>query len=165
MKRILLGLGVGLAMFAVVAFAATLNVSGGTAATGQGPVDFCGDITGSTYILKGWGVASGPSGDDYMYDDPGIPNDITKAIAVNIETSADCNMINAFVAVKTDGGTVLGSGSCTISGNGTALSGTPDDGLGWDEGYESTDNVPGCTALLDSEVNVSAIEFLVVTET
>ena len=164
MKRILIALGVGVAMFAIVAYAASLNVGFGTAATGQGEVDKCGDITGSTYILKGWAVADGPGGDDYMYDDAN-PNDITKVTHVNIETSADCNQINAFIAVKDGGGSILATGFCQISGDGVQTTGPADDGLGYDEGFNSGDNVPGCTAVLDATIDVSAIEFLVVTET
>ena len=53
MKRLAVALAVGGVVFgAVWAVAATMNVSGATAATGTGDVAKCGDVTGSTFILE-----------------------------------------------------------------------------------------------------------------
>ena len=163
MKRLIVALLVGGVFFgAVYGLASTLIVGFGTAATGEGDVGSCGDVTGSTYVLKGQGVADGPGGDDYLF---GFPTDITKATHVNIETVAGCDQINAFVQVEDIGGAVLATGSCQISGDGVQTTGPADDGLGYDEGFNSGDNLPGCTALLSAEVDVADIESLVVTMT
>jgi hypothetical protein len=102
------------------------------------------------------------------------PADITEFFAVNIETTSDCDSINAFIAVYDgEGGTgnVIASGSCQISGDGVPGSGPDDDGLGFDE-LSTGDNVPGCTALVgtgtvadDDLPNVADAESIVVTTT
>lgn len=141
----------GILAAAVYGAASTLIVSSGTAATGQGDVDKCGDVTGSTYLLHGTGI-SGQTNTVVT----GTPSDITKVTRVNIETDASCEDINLFVQLKDGGGSNLdGVGFCEVTLTG---------GLGFDEAG-SGDNVPGCTVDLSSEVDVSAIEALVVTET
>ena len=167
MKRILIALGVGLAMFAVVAYAATLNVGFSTAATGTGPVGSCGDVTGSTFILVGQAISASSQPDIVT----GTPTDIEHAYAVNIETVAGCDQINAFVAVKNSAGAVMAIGSCEISAGATSPGpggpsgpngGIDNDGLGFNEG-SPVDNVPGCTAVLSGTPNVGDIYFLQVT--
>lgn len=141
----------GVLAAAVYAAASTLIVSDGTAATGQGDVNSCGDVTGSTYLLHGTGI-SGQTSTVVT----GTPSDITKVTRVNIETVGGCVDINFFVQLKDGGGSNLdGVGFCEATLTG---------GLGFDEA-SSTDNTPGCTVDLSTEVNVSAIEFLVVTQT
>lgn len=163
MKRIVLALGVGVTLFAVVAYAATLSVGFATAATGQGDVGSCGDVTGSTFILVGQ-VISASSGPDTVTGDP---TDIEHAYAVNIETVAGCDQINAFVAVKNGAGAVMATGSCEINaGPGGPNGGTANDGLGFNEA-STADNVPGCTAVFGGGAtpNVGDIFFLQVTMT
>ena len=141
----------GILAAAVYGAASTLIVSSGTAATGQGDVDKCGDVTGSTYLLYGTGI-SGQTATVVT----GTSSDVTKVTWVNIETSSDCQNINVFVQLKDWGGSYLdGTGFCEVT-----LSG----GLNYDED-DSTDNVPGCTVLLSTPVPVADIEFLVVTMT
>jgi hypothetical protein len=147
-------------MFAIVAYAATLNVGFATAATGQGDVGKCGDVTGSTFILVGQ-VISASSGPDTV---TGTPTDIEHVIAVNIETVADCDQINAFIAVKNLAGAVLATGSCEINAAGGPNGGTDNDGLGFNEA-DIADNVPGCTAVLSGTPNVADIFLLAVTMT
>lgn len=146
--------------------ASSLTVGSGTAATGSGDVAKCGDVDGSTYILKGQTVNSAVQDDTVT----GSPSDITKATHVNIETADGCDGMNAFIALyagENGTGTQLATGSCTIASqtvdNDGALIGEAD-GLGWAEG-NAADNVAGCTAQLSGEVGVSAIESLVVTMT
>jgi len=171
MKRIILALLAGGTVFGIVwGAAANLNVGGGTAATGQGNIDPCGDITGSTYILESQSVVT--FGDDIVGNLGNVgPADITEFKAVNIETSADCNLINAFIEVRNGSNVTIASGTCQMSGDGTPGSGPEDDGLGYDE-LSPADNVPGCTISVgidttgpDDLPNVADAEFLVVTET
>ena len=162
MKRIILALGVGVALFAVVAYAATLSVGFATAATGQGDVGSCGDVTGSTFILVGQSIAASGQPDIVTGD----PTDITHAYAVNIETVAGCDQINAFVAVKNGAGVVMATGSCEINALAGPNGGTANDGLGFNEA-DGSDNVPGCTAVFGGGAtpNVGDIFFLQVTMT
>ncbi len=162
MKRVILALVVGGAIFGTVyGFAAMLDVTTSTAASGTGSVVKCGDVTGTTFLLVGETVSNGTGGDDYV---SGTATDIVHVQAVNIETTASCNDQNAYVAVKNAAGTTLATGSCTISGDGTPGSGPADDGLGWLEAA-TADNVPGCTALLNGTPNIGDIAFLTVTMT
>ncbi|OGN85316.1 MAG: hypothetical protein A2X23_10500 [Chloroflexi bacterium GWC2_73_18] len=141
----------GILAAAVYGAASTLIVSSGTAATGQGAVDNCGDVTGSTYLLYGTGI----SGQTFT-EVTGAPSDITKVTWVNIETGSECYNINLFVQLKDGSENPLdGVGFCEVTATG---------GLGWNEAWNG-DNTYGCTVALSTPVNVSAIEFLVVTET
>jgi hypothetical protein len=162
MRRILIASAVGIALFAIVAYAATLNVGFATAATGSGPVGSCGDVTGSTFILVGQSIAASGQNDTVT----GAPTDIEHAFAVNIETVAACDQINAFIAVKNSGGGVMATGSCEINAAGGPNGGTHDDGLGFNEAGTG-DNVPGCTAVFSGGAtpNVGDIYFLQVTMT
>lgn len=165
MKSVLLALLVGAAIFGTVyGLAATMSVESGTAATGQGEVIKCGDVTGSTYILVGQSIAASGQNDTVT----GNASNIEHAFAVNIETDGPCDEINAFVAVKNGVGAVLATGSCVIQ---DATPGGDDinadgynDGLGFDEA-SGADNVAGCTAVLSGTPNVADIAFLQVTTT
>lgn len=152
MTRLLAALAVGGVLAAAVyAGAATLNVSDGTAATGQNVVASCGDVTGSTYLLWGTGISGQ---EDTVVT--GFPSDITKVTRVNIETEEGCIDINFFVQLKDTGGSYLdGVGFCEATASG---------GLGFNEA-DAGDNTPGCTVTLGSAVDVAAIAFLVVTQT
>jgi hypothetical protein len=160
MRRILIASAVGIALFATVAYAATLTVGFATAATGTGPVGSCGDVTGSTFILVGQSISASAQPDIVT----GAPTDIEHAFAVNVETVADCDQINAFVAVKNAGGAVMATGSCEINAAGGPNGGTHNDGLGFNEA-SGADNVPGCTAVFSGGAtpNVGDIYFLQVT--
>lgn len=165
MKRIIVALALsGMVFGAVYALAATLTVGGGTAASGTGDVDPCGNVTGSTYILVGQAISASGQDDIVMGD----PTDVDHVQAVNIETDGPCDEINAFVAVKNGAGAVLATGSCVIedadpAGDDIDSDGF-NDGLGFDEAGAS-DNVAGCTAVLSGTPNVADIEFLTVTMT
>ena len=145
MKRILLALAVGVALFAVVAFAATLNVTDSTAAAGRNVVASCGDVTGTTFILEGQGIAA----IDGATTLTGSPSDIAEFKAVNLEVTEDaCNRINAFVEVRTMGGVSIFNASCEVHDDG---------GLGFNEAVAG-DNPDGCTALLVAPVDTPGIE-------
>jgi len=161
MKRIILTLAVGVAMFAVVAYAATLIVGSGTAATGQGEVAKCGDVTGSTFILQGQDV--NPKTGTFPTDPgdavlSGTPTNITRTTQVNIETGVDdsCVGININVQLKDAGGSNLpgATGSCEVFDGG---------GLGFDE-VSAGDNTDGCTVDLAVSQDIAPITALVVTE-
>jgi hypothetical protein len=141
MKRLAVALGVGAVVFGTVwALAATMDVSGATAATGTGDVAKCGDVTGSTFILEGQSdTLSGPD----LFGPVGTFGvaDITEFKAVNIETVADCDHINAFIEVRDGSGSPIASGNCEVN---------LEDGLGFDEASAS-DNVPGCTAFVGTD--------------
>jgi len=162
MKRLAVALAVGGVVFgAVWAVAATMNVSGATAATGTGDVAKCGDVTGSTFILESQSdTLTGP--DTFGPVGTFGVADITEFKAVNIETIADCDKINAFVEVRDGSGNPTASGSCEIN---------LEDGLGFDEAGTG-DNVPGCTAFVGTDTlanddlpDVALAEDLVVTMT
>jgi hypothetical protein len=174
MKRVLIAALAAALMFgAVFAVASTLDVSDATAATGNGDVAACGDITGSTFILESQSLVT--AGDDLAGNLNNIgPADISEFKAVNIESVTECDMINVFVEVR-DGengaGNVIASGTCQISGDGVVGSGPDDDGLGFDE-LGTGDNGPGCTAIVGNDTtadddlpDVVAAESLVVTVT
>jgi hypothetical protein len=173
MKRIFVAAAAAALVFGSVwALAATLDVGFGTAATGTGDVDKCGDVTGSTYILESQSLDT--AGPDLAGGLNNVgPADITEFKAVNIESSTDCDMINVFIEVHDaddGGGNVIASGTCQISGDG-APGGVDDDGLGFDE-LGIDDNVPGCTAIVGSDTladddlpDVVDAESLVVTMT
>ncbi len=128
--------------------AATLTVGWGTAATGSGTVGSCGDVTGTTFLLKGTTV----SGEPAIWSGP--VTDVTKVTGVNIETVASCVAQNVFVQLTDSGGNALdGVGFCEVTAGG---------GLGWLEG-SGGDNVPGCTVTLSAEVSVAAIAGISVT--
>jgi hypothetical protein len=150
----------GVLAASVYAAAAVIgNVSGGTAATGAGDVDSCGDITGSTYILHGAGFTGDNAGGHGNQDNSvmiNTPSDITKASMVNIETVADCVNINLYVQLQNGtGGNLDGVGFCEVTSTG---------GFGFNE-LSPGDNVPGCTVVLTHSVAVADIEKLVVTQT
>jgi len=145
MKRLIVALVVGGMLFAVAwGAAASLNVDWATGASGTGTVGSCGDVTGSTFILYGETINS-PGGATYL---TGNSTDPRYASAVNIETVEACGQQDVFVLV--DG---TGSTPCTVHAGG---------GLGWLENAVS-DNLPGCTAVLDSPVAVASITTLTVT--
>ena len=152
MLRKLAALAVGgILAAAVYGAAASLNVADGTAATGSNSVNSCGDVTGSTYLLHGTGISC--QTDTVV---TGSPSDIAKVTRVNIETQESCIDINFFVQLQDSGGGNLdGVGFCEATASG---------GLGFDEASD-TDNTPGCTVDLDTEVDVLDIAFLVVTQT
>jgi hypothetical protein len=173
-KRIFIAAAAAAIVFGGVwALASALTVSDATAATGNGNVASCGDVTGSTFILESQSVVT--IGDDLVGNLGNVrPADISEFKAVNIESIAACDQINVFVEVRAGEngmGAVVASGSCQISGDGTPGSGAEDDGLGFDE-LGTSDNVPGCTALVGNDTladddlpNVLAAESLVVTMT
>jgi len=140
MKRFIVALLVGGVFFgAVYGLASTLNVGFGTAATGNGDVASCGDVTGSTYILEGQSINFPDAGTVTV---TGTPEDISQFKAVNIETDSGCDQINVFIEVK-DGengtGNTIFSGGCEVHANG---------GLGYDEDNgASNDNTYGCTVV------------------
>ena len=145
MRRIILALAVGSALFAAAyAAAATLDVTGSTAASGTGAVAKCGDVTGTTFILKGeaindaagWTTVTGKS------DDPRY------AEAVNIETVPGCVDQDVFVLVDS-----MGSTPCTVHDGG---------GVNYNEAAPGDNNF-GCTALLNDYVGVAGISNLTVT--
>jgi hypothetical protein len=145
MKRIILALAVGSALFAAAyAAAATLNVTGSTAASGSGAVAKCGDVDGTTFILKGETINNA----DAWTTVTGNSTDPTLARAVNIETVDSCDRQDVFVLV--DG---MGSIACTVHVGG---------GVGYDEA-NTGDNTYGCTALLNDYVSVAGINWLTVT--
>ena len=143
----------GLLAASVYGAAATISdVSTGVAATGQGDVVACGNITGSTYLLYGTGI----SGQTATVEID-TPSDITRVTRVNIETDPSCVQNNLYVQLKTGpSGSLLDCiGFCQVTASG---------GLGYNE-TDATDNVAGCTVDLSTPVNVSDIFTLVVTET
>lgn len=164
MKRIILALGVGVALFAVVAFAATLSVTDSTAASGTGDVASCGPVTGSTFILKGQDVT--PKTGTFPTD-PGnaaltdtTPDDITRTTQVNIETGVDDSCVGININVQLQGpdgiNLVNATGACEVFDGG---------GLGFDEVDNSNaDNTDGCTVILAAEQLIAPITELVVTE-
>ena len=150
----------GILAASVYGAAATIgNVVGGTAATGQGSVASCGDITGSTYLLYGTGISGNNAGGHGDQDNTVVintPSDISKVTRVNIETVGDCVDINFYVQLKDGGfGNLDGIGFCEVTSTG---------GLGFNEA-SSDDNIPGCTVDLSVPVNVADIITLVVTQT
>jgi hypothetical protein len=162
MKRILIASAVGVALFAIVAYAATLTVGSGTAATGNGDVASCGDVTGSTFVLMGQDV--NPKTGAFPVD-PGqavmtdtTPTDITKTTQVNIETGVNdsCVGINVNVQLQgPDGNNLPGAtGSCEVFDGG---------GLGYDE-VGTSDNTDGCTVDLAASQDIAPISEIVVTE-
>lgn len=173
MKRWIVAAAAAAMVFGSVwALAATLNVGFGTAATGNGDIGKCGDVTGSTYILESQSLVT--AGPDVVGGLNNVgPADISEFTAVNIESVADCDQINVFVEVhngENGNGDVIASGSCQISGD-DAIGGIDDDGLGFDE-LGTDDNVPGCTAIVGNDTtsdddlpDVAAAESLVVTMT
>jgi hypothetical protein len=147
MKRIILALVVGSALFAAAyAAAASLGVTTSTAATGTGDVVSCGDVTGTTFILKGEAINDAAGWTTVT----GNSNDPRYAEAVNIETgtSSSCDQQDVFVMV--DG---AGSIGCTVHAGG---------GVNYNEA-DYGDNNYGCTALLTSYVDVAGITKLTVT--
>jgi len=136
-----------------------MSVGSGTAASGNGDVAKCGDVTGSTFILKGQDV--NPKTGVFPVDpgdaaQSGTPSDITKVIQVNLETDGACVGINLTVQLQGPDGTNLvgGTGSCEVFAGG---------GLGFNE-VSTGDNTDGCTVVLASEQSVSVITELLVTE-
>jgi len=167
MKRILIALGVGVAMFAIVAYAATLTVSTPVAATGGSEIANCGNVEGSTFVLESQAMTFTGADTAGNIGSNGTA-DITEFWAVNIEVPSSCGEAggignNIFVEVKTgSGGSVIASGFCQANNN---------DGFGYDEA-STTDNTPGCTAVVGDDTsadddlpNVSDAWYIVVTET
>jgi len=147
MKRLIVALMVGGALFAAAfAAAANLNVTNSTAASGDGAVLSCGDVTGTTFILYGETINE-PGASTYL---TGNSSDPRYAIAVNIETGdlSSCDQQDVFVLVDS-----MGSTPCTIHAGG---------GLNYDEASKA-DNNYGCTAVLNGSVAVASITTLTVT--
>jgi hypothetical protein len=141
MKRLGIAIVIGLIAFGTVyAAAAALRVEGATAATGRGGVESCGDVTGSTFVLEGQELVTSGADTAGPFID-GVAADITEFQAVNIETVADCEQLNAFVQVKDAQGKVIATGACAIDADG---------GMGFDEA-NGVDNVPGCTAIVGND--------------
>ncbi len=161
MFRKLAALAVGGVLAAsVYGAAATIgDVSGGTAATGAGPVASWGDITRSPHLLYGTGISGDNAGGHGNQDNTveiNTPSDITRVTRVNIETTLSCVDINFYVQLKNgSGGNLDGIGFCEVTSTG---------GLGVNE-TNKNDNVPGCTVDLSTPVNVADIITLVVTQT
>jgi hypothetical protein len=166
MKRFMVATAAaGLVFGSVWALAATLNVAPGTAATGEGVVSSCGDVTNSSYVLVGRIVTgSGASPADGSVES-GQPTDITKVYGVNIEVPGGCIVAEGEngspdsgtqLNVQVRNGADLGvAGSCEVQSDG---------GLGLKE-LDPTDNTPGCTAWFSAATDVAPITGLVVTET
>jgi len=161
MLRKIAALAIGGVLAASVYAAAAVigNVSDGTAATGAGDVNSCGDITGSTHILHGAGFTGDNAGGHGNQDNSvmvNTPSDITKVSMVNIETDDGCIDINHYVQLQNGtGGNLDGVGFCEVTATG---------GFGFNE-LSHTDNTAGCTVVLTHSVAVADIEKLVVTQT
>jgi len=99
MKRVLLALAVGLAMFAVVAYAAGLGVSGGGLQTGSNSVICDGDGVAVTYQN---------TDSDFDYDQAtvaGIACSGTYQITVEVQTGGGATL--AFGTLATSGPTAI----------------------------------------------------------
>ncbi|MDO8611396.1 MAG: hypothetical protein Q7R32_01070 [Dehalococcoidia bacterium] len=167
MKRLITALLVGGALFAAAyAAAAVLDVGFGTAATGEGDVDACGDITGSTYILQGQDVTPKTGtfptdpGDASLTDTS--PTNIARTTQVNLEletSDGDCAGINLWIQLTDIGGGDLADafGTCEVFEGG---------GLGFDEvgtGDNDTE-IDGCTVDLAVSQDIADIYDIKVTE-
>jgi len=166
MKRfIVASITAGVVFGSVWALAANLNVGSATAATGQGEVVSCGDVTGSTFILLGRSVLNAGQNASNPSVETGIATDITKTTGVNVEVPESCIVqegegdaldtgATLDVQVKA-GATIVGSGTCEVQSHA---------GLGT-SAENGSDNVPGCTVTFAGPTDIAPIDALVVTET
>lgn len=158
MKRLIVALLVGGAVFGTVwGLASTLQVTFLTAATGEGDVGSCGDMTGGTFILQGQDVnpKTGPSGGFAALS--GSPTNIARTTQVNLEFDGNCDEGIQVDIHLTDinGADIPGAfGTCQVWAAG---------GLGFDE-VGIGDNTDGCTVDLNVSQDIGPIEDIKVTQ-